>query len=125
MERNAGEMLELERRVDAVGWGVVFIAMGAVLLLPDLPANTWLVAVGLVLVGASVVRAVLGLRIVWLTMVCGIASLVGGVTALAGLESAAWPLALIAVGGAVLVIALGRRPHWASLPETEQGRWTR
>ena len=44
-------------RVDTTGWGVLFLAIGVVSLLPAMPNGSWLVAAGLVLLGASAVRA--------------------------------------------------------------------
>lgn len=88
----------LEARLDAVGWGLLFVVVGAVLLIPDLPAGSWLVAVGAVMVGVSLVRLAMALPIVWTTAIVGIAALVAGVCQLAGFESVAGPLALVVVG---------------------------
>jgi hypothetical protein len=87
-----------EARLDAVGWGLLFVVVGAVLLIPDLPDGTWLTAVGAVMVGVSLVRFAVGLPIGWTTAIVGIAALVAGVCQVAGLESMAGPLALVVVG---------------------------
>lgn len=89
---------ELEARLDTVGWGVLFVAVGAVLLLPGLPAGAWLTATGVVMVGVSLVRMAVGLPVVWTTACVGVAALVGGTAEIAGLESAGGPLALVAIG---------------------------
>ena len=33
-------------RVDTIGWGLLFVAIGAVSLLPTMPDGAWLVAAG-------------------------------------------------------------------------------
>ena len=45
-------------RVDTLGWGLLFVAIGAVSLMPAMPEGAWLVAAGLVMLGASGARAV-------------------------------------------------------------------
>jgi hypothetical protein len=108
-----GRHRELEARLDTVGWGVLFVVVGAVLLIPDLPSGTWLAAVGAVMVGVSLVRFAVGLPLVWTTAVVGIAALVAGGAEMAGLKTEAGPLALVAVG----VVLIG-----AAAARTERGR---
>lgn len=99
------ERRSLEARLDAVGWGVLFIVVGGVLLAPGLHEDAWLVAAGAVMLGVSVARALLGLAVPWIPVVVGTAAFVGGGAAIVGLESAGGPLVLVALG--VAVIALG------------------
>jgi hypothetical protein len=94
-----------EDRLDAMGWGVLLVVVGAVLLAPGLPGEAWLVAAGTVMLGTTLVRTVLGVAVPWITAVIGTAAFVGGGAGIVGLESAAWPLVLIALG--VVVTALG------------------
>ena len=92
----------LEARLDAVGWGVLFIVVGGVLLAPGLPEDAWLVAAGAVMLGVSIARALLGLTVPWITVVVGTAAFVGGGAGIVGLESAGGPLVLVALGLAVI-----------------------
>lgn len=100
------ERRNLDARLDAVGWGVLFIVVGGVLLVPDLPEDAWLVAAGAVMLGVSIVRALLGLAVPWITVVVGTAAFVGAGAGIVGLESAGGPLVLVALGVAVIGMGL-------------------
>ena len=89
---------ELDKRVDILGWGVLFVVLGVVGLTPDLPEGSWLIAAGVVFLGVSVVRAILRLPVSGFTTVVGVIALVAGVGSVAGLEAAVWPLVLIVLG---------------------------
>jgi hypothetical protein len=94
--------------LDAIGWGVLFVVVGVVLLAPGLPPETWLVAAGAVMILLSAVRAARGLPVDWFTAVCGAVALVGGGAAILGFQGAAGPLALVAAGVAVIAVAFLR-----------------
>jgi hypothetical protein len=99
----------LDDRVDAFGWGLLFVALGAVGLVPGLPQDAWLVAAGAVMLGIGAVRAVLGLRINRLTTAVGIVALVVGIGGVVELGAATWPLALVVLGVAMLADAAAHR----------------
>jgi hypothetical protein len=114
---------QFEARLDAVGWGVLFVVVGAVLLVPGLPAGAWLTAAGVVMVGVSLVRVAVGLAVVWTTACVGVAALVAGAAQLAGLESAAGPLVLVALGITVIGTAVYRPERTGRLASAgQQGR---
>jgi hypothetical protein len=89
-----------EARVDAIGWGVLLVIVGGVLLAPGLPTDAWLVAAGAVMVATSIVRAVLGLAVSWITAVVGTARL-SEVELDHRARGRGGPLVLIALGTAV------------------------
>jgi hypothetical protein len=108
----------LSDRVDLFGWGLLFLAVGAVALMPAMPDWSWLVATGLVMLGMSVVRVSLGLAIHGVTVVVGVVALAAGIFSAAGFETSVWPLALVVLGVTLMVGALSRarRPtHGTSL----------
>ena len=101
----------------------MFVAVGAVLLVPGLPSGAWLAAVGVVMVGVSIVRLAAGLPVVWTTAVVGIAALVAGLAEMAGFETAAGPLVLVAVGVALIGAAVSRMERVGRLSSArEEGR---
>jgi hypothetical protein len=116
------ERRSLEARLDAVGWGVLFIVVGGVLLAPDLHEDTWLVAAGAVMLGVSVARALLGLAVPWITMVAGTAAFVGGGAGVLGLESAGGPLVLVALGVAVIGLGFYRGERAGALVSAASSR---
>jgi hypothetical protein len=95
-------------RVDTIGWGLLFVAIGAVSLLPAMPDGAWLVAAGIVMLGASAVRAWMGLGAYGTTIVVGVVALSTGIFTAAGLTTEVGPLVLIVLGLALVVGALYR-----------------
>lgn len=107
-------------RVDTIGWGLLFVAIGAVSLMPAMPDGAWLIAAGIVLLGASAVRAWMGLGAYGTTIVVGVVALSAGIFTVAGLTTQVGPLVLIVLGLALVVGALYRSPrsHVAPLAST-------
>ena len=95
-------------RVDTIGWGLLFMAIGAVSLMPAMTDGAWLIASGIVLLGASVVRAWMGLGAYGTTIVVGVVALSAGIFTIAGLTTEVGPLVLIVLGLALVVGALYR-----------------
>ena len=95
-------------RVDTIGWGLLFVAIGAVSLMSAMPDGAWLIAAGIVLLGASAVRAWMGLGAYGTTIVVGVVAVSAGIFTIAGLTTEVGPLVLIALGVALVVGALYR-----------------
>ena len=98
-------------RVDTIGWGVLFLVIGVVSLLPAMPNGSWLVAAGLVLLGASAVRAWMRLPVYGATLVAGVVALAAGIFTVAGLTTEVGPLVLIVLGLTIVAGALYRSPR--------------
>ena len=90
-------------RVDTIGWGLLFVAIGAVSLMPAMPDGAWLIAAGIVLLGASAVRAWMGLGAYGTTIIVGVVALSAGIFTVAGLTTEVGPLVLIVLGLALVV----------------------
>ncbi len=112
VERQTGG--SLSDRIDTIGWGLLFMAIGAVSLVPTMPEGAWLVAAGVVMLGASVARARLGLSIRGVTVVVGVVALAAGIFSVAGLTTAVGPLVLIVLGLMLIVGALYRAQRWTA-----------
>jgi hypothetical protein len=95
-------------RADTIGWGVLFVAIGAVSLMPAMPDGAWLIAAGIVLLVASAVRAWMSLGAYGTTIVVGVVALSAGIFTVAGLTNEVGPLVLIVLGLALVVGALYR-----------------
>ena len=96
------------RIIDTVAWGVLFIWWGITLLV-QLPAGFGLIGVGLILLGANVVRYFRGIRINGFSTSIGILALVWGALELAGaflrlpFELPVFAILLIVLGLMVLI----------------------
>lgn len=99
-------------RIDTLGWGLLFVAIGGVGLVPGLPKDAWLIAAGVVMLGVSLTRALLRLPVRAVTMVVGLVVLAAGIGSLAGLATATGPLVLVVLGLALIstVVYRSQRP---------------
>src|SRR5512144_2218678 len=90
--------LELDRRLDAAGWGLFFLMSGALLLIPGVPDGTWLAGVGAILLGFSAVRWMTGLTMSWFAVIFGVVALASGAGAIVGVSVPGFALLLISCG---------------------------
>jgi hypothetical protein len=75
---------ELSRRFDNVGWGLLFLLIGALALPSGTLEYASVAAVGALLLGLNVARRVAGVPVRWFSIILGTAVLVAGVGAMAG-----------------------------------------
>ena len=89
----------LNKRLEAIGWGLFLIMIGGIWLVPDerVPQGTWLIGAGLIMLGINGVRYLKGIKTSSLTIVLGILALFAGLGGLFGVK----PLV------AILVILFG------------------
>jgi hypothetical protein len=100
----------LTHRLDVLGWGIFFLMTGVLMLFPSLPDGTWLVSLGLLLLGLAAVRVALGLAFEWFGVILGASALLAGLGTLAGIYIPVFALFLMACGLALIagVLSKGR-----------------
>jgi hypothetical protein len=100
-----------DRQLERVGWALFLIMIGALALLPDdlVPAGTWLVGTGLIMVGLNVVRHFKGAQVSAFTAVLGLIVLALGISAITGVDLPVLAILLVAVGLQVLYSVLVRK----------------
>lgn len=108
MDARRATNADVSDRVDTVGWGILLVVIGAVSLLPGMPDGAWLVAAGVVMLGASAVRAWMHLGVHGVTVIVGIVALAAGGFLVAGLSTEVGPLVLIVLGSTIVGGALLR-----------------
>ena len=98
-------------RLDEVGWALLFLMSGAILVIPGLPHPwaAWFIGVGAILVGLNLARYATGLRIHVLTSGCGAIAMAAGVGAYVGIEIPIVALVLVLIGVVILAEPLIRR----------------
>ena len=99
---------EVERRLDAIGWGLLFLLTG-VLLLAVVPEGTWLAGVGIILLGVSAAKTTLGVKASWFIVLLGAVALVTGIGEMAGVDVPGLPLLLILCGVVLIGAQVFRR----------------
>ncbi len=98
----------LSKRIEALGWGVLFILTGGLLLVPGyvIPIGTWLVGVGLTLLGANLVRHINGLEMRGFNTVLGVTAVAGGLGLFLGIHVPVFEIFLILLGAHIILGAL-------------------
>ena len=94
-----------DKRLDAVGWGLFLIMLGALWLVPKdrLPEGSWLVGTGLILLGLSAARYFRGVPRRGVTVLLGILALLIGLSDMLGAKLPFIPIVLILVGAGILL----------------------
>jgi hypothetical protein len=103
----------LESRIDSAGWGVFFLMSGAMLLVPGLPAGSWLTGVGILLIGLSALRAMLGLPVSTFSVMMALVLVATGLGEAAGVAVPWFALMLVLCGVALVIGQLVSRPRVA------------
>ena len=94
------EKAALNRRLEAIGWGLFLIMLGGFILVPHEVAHKglWSIGVGIIMLGLNATRYLLKIKMSGFTTFLGIVSLIGGVLQLLGMHQ---------LEGAILFIVLG------------------
>ncbi|MCP4679497.1 MAG: hypothetical protein GY854_29200 [Deltaproteobacteria bacterium] len=98
----------MARRIDAIGWALFFVMIGCLWMVPakTLPESTWLVGVGLIMLGSNAARRVFGLGAVGWTLVVGLIALAAGVSGLFGVALPVFPILIVICGLSTVIGAL-------------------
>lgn len=101
----------LNKRLETVSWGLFIIMLGGFALVPSdrLPEGSWLVGIGIILLGLNAVRLAVGIRMSAVTTILGVLALVGGTGDMLGVDVPVGGLLLVLVGTAVIIRALDPR----------------
>ncbi len=100
----------VSRRLDAAGWGLFFIWMGASHLM-DLDWSVVLIGVAAVIFLKQAARRYFGRRLETLWVAFGVLVLLGGIWELYQVQFGLLPVLLIVVGGTLLLSLFRRRQH--------------
>jgi hypothetical protein len=91
---------ELNKRLEGIGWALFLIMLGCIGLVPNqqVPEGTWLLGVGLIMLGLNLARSLYQIKMSSGTLFLGVLALLAGVTSIAGVNLPIFPIALILLG---------------------------
>ncbi|MHC4225470.1 MAG: hypothetical protein ACYSUN_15880, partial [Planctomycetota bacterium] len=100
----------LGKRIDAVGWGLFLVMVGAILMVPreETPKGVWIAGVGLILLGTNAARFFLGIRVRGFFLVLGVVALAAGAGRYFGVRLPILPILLVLLGLSAIVRPLFR-----------------
>ena len=101
----------MSEKIDAIGWAIFFIMIGALLLLPDskIPDTAWLLGVGVIILGGNAARKLFSIKIEASGVILGLIALAIGIGGFIGLEVPVFPILIIIVGMHILFGVLHKK----------------
>jgi hypothetical protein len=100
-----GEHEALNRRLEAVGWGLFLIILGALWLLPEgtTPEGLWLIVAGVIMLGVNAVRYWNGIRMSGGSLLLGLLAVVFGVGEFVGMNLPFVAILVIVIGAGIIL----------------------
>ena len=105
------EKVALNKRLEQIGWGLFLIMIGGIALVPDqqVPAGTWLIGAGLIMLGLNVARYFNRLPLSGFTLTLGTLAIIMGASDFFGVDLPFFPILLIVIGASILLKPLFER----------------
>jgi hypothetical protein len=105
------EKAELNKRLEAIGWGLFLIMIGGLWLIPDaqVPEGTWLIGAGVIMLGLNLARYMNHIKTSRFTIVLGTIALLIGFSDYLGADLPLVPILIILVGANMIYGVLTRR----------------
>ena len=96
---------ELNKRLEAIGWGLFLIMLGGIWLVPDerVPQGIWLIGAGLIMLGINGVRYLNGIKMSGFTSVLSILALAAGLSGLFGVKLPLFAILLVLIGASIIL----------------------
>lgn len=93
------------KKIDATTWGLLLLLTGILMLLPShsVPEGAWLILAGMILLGASVVRSMTGLRVSAFIVALGLLAVAAGASAIAGVDVPLFAIFLVLLGASIML----------------------
>jgi len=87
-------------KINGIGFALFIIMMGGLLLVPKgiLPGGTWLIGIGLIMLGGNIARIRNDIRLCHCTLVLGIILLIAGIMSFSYIKIPIFPIVLIVIG---------------------------
>lgn len=98
------EKEQLNKRLETIGWALFLIMIGGLGLVPDeqVPEGTWLIGVGLIMLGLNAARLRYGIEMSTFTLVLGVIALLSGIGDIFGVDVPVFAVLLILLGANLL-----------------------
>ena len=95
----------LNKQLEAIAWGLFLVMLGCLWLIPDerVPEGTWLIGVGIIMLGLNLARYFYGIKLSGFTIVLGIIALSLGIGEVVGVDLPIFPILIIIWGLSVVL----------------------
>ena len=104
-EKKKEEKSPMEKRLDAIGWGLFLIMIGGLWLAPEwtFPEGSWLIGTGIIILGLSLVRYLKQLPVTGFMVFVGVLALGLGLGDALDLDLPLIPILLIIFGAGMIL----------------------
>lgn len=98
------EKHKLNQRLESISWALFLIMIGGLGLVPgeQVPEGTWLIGVGLIMLGLNLARFLNNIETSGFTMVLGVIALLAGMGDFLGVDVPVFPVLLILLGAHII-----------------------
>ena len=95
----------LNKRLEAIGWGLFLVMLGGFILIPgdQFPKGWWSIGIGVIMLGLNVARYFNKIRMSGFTTFLGILSIISGILQLSGMDMLEGAIFLIILGAYILI----------------------
>ena len=92
-------------KINSIGFALFIVMIGGLLLVPKgvLPESSWLIGVGLLMIGGNIARRLNGIKLCSCTLVLGILLLIAGILGLYGIALPVFPILLVIFGISIIL----------------------
>jgi hypothetical protein len=97
----------LASRIEAIGWGLLLLMTGVLLLIPGVPDGLWLVGLGVLMLGLNATRLYVGLAPDRFGVILGSGAIAAGLGVMAGVDVPVFAFLLIGCGLAIIAGQIG------------------
>ena len=100
-------------KISGIGFALFVIMLGLLWLLPEamFPETTWLIGLGLIILGGNVARRANGIRSCHCGLVLGTLFLLAGILGLFGITLPIFPILLVIIGVGVVIGLVSKKKH--------------
>jgi hypothetical protein len=97
-----------DKRIESIGWALFLVMSGALLIAPEglVPEGTWLLGMGLIILGSMGIRYLYGIRIDGFWTILGFLALGSGISEFFNLDLPVFPAILVIIGAVIVYKAL-------------------
>jgi len=102
---------KVNKTIENIAWGLFLVMIGGLWLAPEgiVPEGTWLIGVGLIMIGLNVARHFNGIKTSTFTLFLGTFALVIGLADFAGVDLPLLPILLIIIGAHIIYGAVASK----------------
>ncbi|MEN6480866.1 MAG: hypothetical protein ABFD29_01630 [Anaerolineaceae bacterium] len=99
------EKNKLNKRFETISWGLFLVMIGGMGLVPDamIPNGTWLIGVGLIMLGLNLARYLNHIKVSNFTLILGVIALLSGTSDYFNIDLPFFAILLIIIGAGMLI----------------------